>query len=94
MSQEHRAEQIAASKHPKKHHDGATITKNAAGEETDNSGQLSKVLVSHPRHAGTSIEGAEKMIASQRDSSPALNAALPPNNEALDAPTQAGKVSE
>jgi len=77
MSQEHREKQIAESKHPKKSHDGATITKNAAGEETDNSGQLSTVLVGHSRHAGTSLEKSEHMIKSERDSSPALNKAIP-----------------
>jgi hypothetical protein len=56
---------------------GHNITKKENGEEQDLSGQLPQILVGHPRHAGASHEEAEKLIASQRDSSPALNKAIP-----------------
>jgi len=78
---------------PPTEHVGHTISKDAEGEK-DLSGQLSQVKVGHPRHAGTSRPETEKMIASERDSSPALNEALPPNNEALAAPKRAGKLAE
>ena len=71
MSQSNRNSQIAASKHPTKVHPGYN------GTDSDLSGQLPKVLVGHSRHAGTSLEKSEHMIKSERDSSPALNKALP-----------------
>jgi hypothetical protein len=88
MSQTHRDADVKKSKHPTKVHPGYN------GKDSDLSGQLSKTLVGHSRHAGVSREADEKMIASQRDSSPSLNKALPPNAEALEAPQQAGKLPE
>ncbi len=56
---------------PKKSHDGATITKNAAGEETDNSGQLSHVLIQDQNQK-------ERKIKSVRDGHDAgMAAAIP-----------------
>jgi hypothetical protein len=62
---------------PPTEHIGYNVTKKPSGEEQDLSGQLPKVLVGHPRHAGRSHEESEHLIKSERDSSKALNKALP-----------------
>jgi len=71
MSQEKREQQIAASKHPTKVHPGYNIVKDENGEK-DLSGQLQKVNVT-TKHAN----GPERMIKSERDHSPAMDAAIP-----------------
>jgi hypothetical protein len=71
MSQNHREADVKASKHPTKVHPGYNITKDENGEK-DLSGQLQKVNVT-TKHAN----GPEKMIKSERDHSPAMDAAIP-----------------
>ena len=71
MSQSKREADVKNSKHPTKVHPGYN------GTNDDLSGQLPKVLVGHSRHAGTSLEKSEHMIKSERDSSPAVNKAIP-----------------
>lgn len=59
-------------------HPGYTLTKKASGEESDLSGQLSHVNITH-HHAGANAP--EKTIKASRDSNPAMDAALPPTGE-------------
>lgn len=76
MSQEHRAAQIAASRHPKKHFDEHKIVKDENGEKSLE-GQLPKILVGHPRHAGVNHPESEKMVKSA-----AVSKAIPVIGEA------------
>ena len=79
----------------------AKIAKNSShvgynGTDSDLSGRLSTVSLGHSRHAGASRPEAEKMVnvGSAEGTSPALNKAIAPIPNELDAPKQAGKVSE